>query len=87
MPDERFKEWFVEWELRGDNSIPNYPPAEASYEIVNWQEKMHYIDDSTGMCAGLSSFPLQAAVPHPQPARADRGRRRARPGRGLASCT
>jgi aldehyde:ferredoxin oxidoreductase len=26
---------------------------------VNWQEKMHYIDDSIGMCAGLSSFPLK----------------------------
>jgi benzoyl-CoA reductase subunit BamB len=26
---------------------------------VNWQEKMHYIDDSTGMCAGLSSFPYK----------------------------
>jgi aldehyde:ferredoxin oxidoreductase len=26
---------------------------------VNWQEKMHYIDDATGMCAGLSSFPYK----------------------------
>ena len=26
---------------------------------MNWQEKMHYIDDSTGMCAGLSSFPYK----------------------------
>jgi benzoyl-CoA reductase subunit BamB len=59
VPDERFKEWFVEWELRGDKSIPNYPPADATCEIVDWQEKMHYIDDSTGMCAGLSSFPLK----------------------------
>ena len=59
VPDERFKKWFEDWELRGDNSIPNYPTAEASCEIVNWQEKMHYIDDSTGMCAGLSSFPYK----------------------------
>jgi benzoyl-CoA reductase subunit BamB len=59
VPDERFKKWFEDWELRGDNSIPNYPSAEASCEIVNWQEKMHYIDDSTGMCAGLSSFPYK----------------------------
>ena len=57
VPDERFKEWFEDWELRGDNSIPNYPSAEASCEIVHWQEEMHYIDDCTGMCAGLSSFP------------------------------
>jgi benzoyl-CoA reductase subunit BamB len=59
VPDERFKEWFADWELRGEHSIPNYPSSEASCEIVNWQEKMHYIDDSTGMCAGLSSFPYK----------------------------
>jgi benzoyl-CoA reductase subunit BamB len=28
-------------------------------DIVDWQEKMHYIDDALGMCAGLSSFPLK----------------------------
>jgi len=59
VPDERFKQWFLEWELRGDKSIPNYPPAGPTCEIVDWQEKLHYIDDSTGMCAGLSSFPLK----------------------------
>ena len=59
VPDERFKQYFVEWELRGDNSIPYYPPIEATCEIVDWMEKMHYIDDSTGICAGLSSFPLK----------------------------
>ncbi|MBI4881141.1 MAG: aldehyde dehydrogenase [Planctomycetes bacterium] len=59
VPDERFKQWFVEWELRGEKSIPQYPPVDATCEIVHWQEKMHYIDDATGMCAGLSSFPLK----------------------------
>jgi benzoyl-CoA reductase subunit BamB len=59
VPDERFKRWFEDWELRGENSIPNYPSAEASCEIVHWQEEMHYIDDCTGMCAGLSSFPYK----------------------------
>ncbi len=59
VPDDRFKKWFEDWELRGDNSIPNYPLADATCEIVNWQEKMHYIDDSIGLCAGLSSFPLK----------------------------
>ncbi len=49
----------MEWEVRGEKSIPNYPPIDATCEIVNWQEQMHYIDDSTGMCAGLSSFPLK----------------------------
>jgi len=59
VPDERFKEWFLEWELRGEKSIPNYPPPEATCEIVNWQEQMHHIDDALGICAGLSSFPLK----------------------------
>lgn len=58
-PDERFKQWVLEWEPRGEKSIPAYPPVDATCEIVNWQEKMHYIDDSTGICAGLSSFPLK----------------------------
>ena len=39
--------------------IPNYPDVEASCDIVDWQEMMHYIDDALGMCAGLSSFPLK----------------------------
>jgi aldehyde:ferredoxin oxidoreductase len=30
-----------------------------SVDIVDWQEKMHYIDDALGVCAGLSSFPLK----------------------------
>jgi len=58
-PDERFKQWLLAWEPRGERSIPHYPPPEATCEIVDWQERMHYIDDSTGMCAGLSSFPLK----------------------------
>ncbi len=59
VPDERFKQWFVDWETRGERSIPHYPPPAATCEIVNWQEQMHYIDDSLGICAGLSSFPLK----------------------------
>ncbi|MHC4600995.1 MAG: aldehyde ferredoxin oxidoreductase N-terminal domain-containing protein [Planctomycetota bacterium] len=59
VPDEKLKEYFVEWELRGEKSIPFYPPPEATCEIVDWQEMMHYIDDANGMCAGLSSFPLK----------------------------
>jgi len=59
VPDERFIQWFEDWELRGEKSIPHYPPIDATCEIVHWQEKMHYIDDSTGMCAGMSSFPLK----------------------------
>ena len=59
VPDEKFKKYFLDWELRGENSIPYYPTIEATCEIVDWQEKMHHIDDATGMCAGLSSFPLK----------------------------
>jgi aldehyde:ferredoxin oxidoreductase len=59
VPDERFKQWFLDWEQRGEKSIPNHPPVDATCEIVNWQEKMHYVDDCTGICAGLSSFPLK----------------------------
>jgi len=59
VPDEKFKQYFLDWELRGDNSIPFYPTVEMTCDIVDWQEKMHYIDDALGMCAGLSSFPLK----------------------------
>lgn len=61
VPDERFKQWVLDWDLRGERSIPNYPTPQMSSEIVDWQERMHYIDDSLGTCAGLSSFPLKPA--------------------------
>jgi aldehyde:ferredoxin oxidoreductase len=59
VPDDRFKQYFLDWELRGENSIPHYPTPEMSCDIVDWQEKMHYIDDALGLCAGLSSFHLK----------------------------
>jgi benzoyl-CoA reductase subunit BamB len=59
VPDEKFKEYLLKWEPRGEFSNPYYPDVEASCNIVDWQEMMHYIDDSLGMCAGLSSFPLK----------------------------
>jgi len=59
VPDEKFKEYFLKWEFRGEYSMPFYPGVEACCEIVDWMERMHYIDDSLGMCAGLSSFPLK----------------------------
>ncbi len=59
VPDEKFKQYFLDWDPRGENSIPYYPTIEATCEIVDWQEKMHYIDDALGTCAGLSSFPLK----------------------------
>ncbi len=59
VPHEKFKQYFLDWELRGENSIPYYPTVEMTCDIVDWQEMMHYIDDALGMCAGLSSFPLK----------------------------
>jgi aldehyde:ferredoxin oxidoreductase len=49
-PDEKFKKWFLEWEKR------EVLPMEASCAITDWNEAMHYIDDSIGLCGFLSSF-------------------------------
>lgn len=59
VPDEKFKQYFLDWEPRGEHSNPYYPTAQMSCEIVDWMEMMHYIDDALGICAGLSSFPLK----------------------------
>lgn len=59
VPDERFKQYFVDWEPRGEFSNPYYPTVDMCCEIVNWHEQMHYIDDALGMCTGLSSFHLK----------------------------
>jgi benzoyl-CoA reductase subunit BamB len=58
-PNDKFKQYVLDWEFRGERSMPFYPPVEACSEIVEWQEKMHHIDDALGLCAGLSSFPLK----------------------------
>ncbi|MCX5881203.1 MAG: aldehyde ferredoxin oxidoreductase C-terminal domain-containing protein, partial [Deltaproteobacteria bacterium] len=59
VPDDKFKQIFLDWELRGEKSLPLYPTVQMCCDIVDWQERMHYIDDALGMCAGLSSFPLK----------------------------
>ncbi|MHB1399623.1 MAG: aldehyde ferredoxin oxidoreductase N-terminal domain-containing protein [Trichloromonadaceae bacterium] len=59
VPDEKFKQYFLDWEMRGENSMPFYPTVDMCCDIVDWQEQMHYIDDALGQCAGLSSFPLK----------------------------
>jgi benzoyl-CoA reductase subunit BamB len=58
-PNDKFKQYVLDWEFRGERSMPFYPPVEACCEIVDWQEKMHHLDDALGLCAGLSSFPLK----------------------------
>ncbi|HUU02999.1 MAG TPA: aldehyde ferredoxin oxidoreductase N-terminal domain-containing protein [Myxococcota bacterium] len=59
VPDDKFKQYLLDWELRGENANPYYPTPEMASEIVEWQERMHYIDDALGMCSGLSSFHLK----------------------------
>ncbi|MCA1962080.1 MAG: aldehyde dehydrogenase [Desulfomonile sp.] len=59
VPDEKFKQILLDWEPRGEKSMPYYPTVDMCCDIVDWQERMHYIDDALGMCAGLSSFPLK----------------------------
>jgi benzoyl-CoA reductase subunit BamB len=59
VPDEKFKQILLDWEPRGEKSMPFYPTVQMCCDIVDWQERMHYIDDALGMCAGLSSFPLK----------------------------
>ncbi len=56
--EERFKNFILEWGDEG-KVYPFWPPADLLCELIEWQEIMHYIDDSTGICAGLSSFPLK----------------------------
>jgi benzoyl-CoA reductase subunit BamB len=59
VPDEKIKQYFVDWEPRGEFSNPYYPTVQMCCEIVDWHEQMHYIDDALGMCTGLSSFHLK----------------------------
>ncbi len=56
--EERFKQFILEWGDEG-KVFPFWPPIDLVCELVEWQEIMHYIDDSTGICAGLSSFPIK----------------------------
>ena len=50
VPDEKFKRYFLQWEKK--DQITN----QMACEIAEWNEMMHYIDDSLGLCAFLSSF-------------------------------
>jgi len=56
--EERFKNFILEWGDEG-KVYPFWPPIDLLCELIEWQEIMHYIDDSTGICAGLSSFPIK----------------------------
>ncbi len=56
---EDFREFILKWGTSEKYSFPFYPPIEVTCRLVEWQETMHYIDDCTGICAGLSSFPIK----------------------------
>jgi len=59
LPDDKFKQYLLDWELRGENSIPHFPTPQMSSEIVDWMEMLHNIDDALGLCAGMASFCLK----------------------------
>ena len=59
LPDDHFKEYLLNWELRGENANPYYPTPLMAAEIVDWMEMLHNIDDACCMCAGMSSFCLK----------------------------
>jgi aldehyde:ferredoxin oxidoreductase len=50
VPDDKFKDYFLKWEKR------NLMSNQAFCDIVDWNEAMHYIDDSIGLCGFVSSF-------------------------------
>jgi aldehyde:ferredoxin oxidoreductase len=59
LPDEHFKQYLLDWETRGEKSIPFFPTPEMCSEIVDWMEMLHNIDDACCVCAGMSSFCLK----------------------------
>ena len=50
VPDKKFHDWFRQWEKR------DQLPDDAIVAIVDWNECMHYLDDSLGFCGFVSSF-------------------------------
>jgi aldehyde:ferredoxin oxidoreductase len=59
LPDEKFKQYLLDWDIRGEKSIPYYPTPDIASEIVDWMEMLHNIDDALGICAGMGSFCLK----------------------------
>jgi aldehyde:ferredoxin oxidoreductase len=59
LPDEKWKQWLLDWEQSGDHGIPYFPTPDICSEIVDWMEMLHNIDDACCVCAGMSSFCLK----------------------------
>jgi len=59
LPDDHFKQYLLDWDMRGDKGIPYFPTPDICSEIVDWMEMLHNIDDACCVCAGMSSFCLK----------------------------
>lgn len=59
LPDDHFKQYLLDWEMRGEKANPHYPTPQMAAEIVDWMEMLHNIDDACCVCAGMSSFCLK----------------------------
>lgn len=59
LPDEKFKQYLLDWEPRGEKGNPFFPTPDMCAEIVDWMESLHNIDDALGFCAGMASFCLK----------------------------
>jgi aldehyde:ferredoxin oxidoreductase len=59
LPDDHFKQYLLDWDIRGDKAIPYFPTPQMCSEIVDWMEMLHNIDDACCVCAGMSSFCLK----------------------------
>ncbi|NTU60112.1 MAG: aldehyde dehydrogenase [Deltaproteobacteria bacterium] len=59
LPDDKMKQWILDWEPRGPMGNPYYPTPDIAAEIVDWMEMLHNIDDAVGICCGMSSFCLK----------------------------
>ena len=59
LPDDKMKQWLVDWEIKGEKAIPYWPTPDMCAEIVDWMEMLHNIDDALCLCAGMASFCLK----------------------------
>jgi aldehyde:ferredoxin oxidoreductase len=59
IPDEKFKQYLLDWDIRGEKAIPYFPTPDMCSEIVDWMEMLHNIDDALCLCAGMASFCLK----------------------------
>jgi len=50
VPNQKFKDIFWNWVKRDQITI------EDTCAVVDWNEAMHYVDDSTGLCGFVSAF-------------------------------